>query len=46
MYHFVSYILQFQETIVYKIPPRGRRSIASLRSMTIENHRERHHVSG
>ena len=29
---FVAYILQFQEIIVYKIPPGGRGSIASLRS--------------
>ena len=34
MSHFVAYILQFQEIIVYKIPPGGRRgSIASLRSI-------------
>ena len=33
MSHFVAYILQFQEIIVYKIPPGGRGSIASLRSM-------------
>ena len=34
MSHFVAYILQFQEFIVYKIPPGvgGRGSIASLRS--------------
>ena len=33
MSHFVAYILQFQEIIVYKIPPGGRGgSIASLRS--------------
>ena len=34
MSHFVAYILQFQEIIVYKIPPGGggRESIASLRS--------------
>ena len=33
MSHFVAYILQFQEIIVYKIPPGGGRgSIASLRS--------------
>ena len=33
MSHFVAYILQFQEIIVYKIPPgEGRGSIASLRS--------------
>ena len=31
MSHFVAYILQFQEIIVYKIPPGG--SIASLRSI-------------
>ena len=37
MSHFVVYILQFQEIIVYKIPPGGRGSIASLRSMTIRN---------
>ena len=29
---FVVYILQFQEIIVYKIPPGGKGSIASLRS--------------
>ena len=23
MYHFVAYILQFQEIVVYKIPPVG-----------------------
>ena len=35
MSHFVAYILQFQEIIVYKIPPGGGRgSIASLRSNT------------
>ena len=35
MSHFVAYILQFQEIIVYKIPPGGGRgSIASLRSTT------------
>ena len=34
MSHFVAYILQFQEIIVYKIPPGGGRgSIASLRSI-------------
>ena len=34
MSHFVAYILQFQEIIVYKIPPGvGRVSIASLRSI-------------
>ena len=34
MSHFVAYILQFQEIIVYKIPPGGggRGSLASLRS--------------
>ena len=32
MSHFVAYILQFQEIIVYKIPPGGRGSIASLSS--------------
>ena len=33
MSHFVAYILQFQEIIVYKIPPGGGRgSITSLRS--------------
>ena len=32
MSHFVAYILQVQEIIVYKIPPGGRVSIASLRS--------------
>ena len=36
MSHFVAYILQFQEIIVYKIPPGGGRgSIASLRSNKI-----------
>ena len=35
MSHFVAYILQFQEIIVYKIPPGGGRgSIASLRSIS------------
>ena len=34
MSHFVAYILQFQESIVYKIPPGGG-SIASLRSIGI-----------
>ena len=33
MSHFVTYMLQFQEIIVYKIPPGGRGSIASLRSL-------------
>ena len=33
MSHFVAYILQFQEIIVSKIPPGGRGSIASLRSI-------------
>ena len=34
MSHFVAYILQFQEIIVYKIPPGwGGGSIASLRSI-------------
>ena len=32
MSHFVAYILQFQEIIVYRIPPGGRGSITSLRS--------------
>ena len=33
MSHFVAYVLQFQEIIVYKIPPGGGGgSIASLRS--------------
>ena len=36
MSHFVAYILQFQEIIVYKIPPGGRGSIASLTSNTTE----------
>ena len=37
MFHFVAYILQFQEIIVYKIPPGGGGgSIASLRSI-LEN---------
>ena len=35
MSYFVAYILQFQEIIVYKIPPGGRGSIASLRSNDI-----------
>ena len=36
MSHFVAYILQFQEIIVYKIPPGGGEgSIASLRSTSI-----------
>ena len=36
MSHFVAYILQFQEIIVYKIPPGGGGgSIASLRSKTM-----------
>ena len=35
MSHFVAYILQFQEIIVYKIPPGGGGgSIASLKSKT------------
>ena len=34
MSHFVAYILQFQEIIVYKIPPGGRGSIASLSSIS------------
>ena len=41
MSHFVAYILQFQEIIVYKIPPGGGGgSIASLRSiyMCINKH--------
>ena len=34
MSHFVAYILQFQEIIVYKIPPGGGGgSIASLKSI-------------
>ena len=33
MSHFVAYILQFQEIIVYKISSGGRGSIASLRSI-------------
>ena len=33
MSHFVAYIFQFQEIIVYKIPPGGVGSIASLRSI-------------
>ena len=33
MSHFVAYILQFYEIIVYKIPPEGGGSIASLRSI-------------
>ena len=36
MSHFVAYILQFQEIIVYKIPPGGRGSIASLRSTPLD----------
>ena len=36
MSHFVAYILQFQEIIVYKIPPGGGGgSIAGLRSITV-----------
>ena len=35
MSHFVAYILQSQEIIVYKIPPGGEGSIASLRSKTL-----------
>ena len=36
MSHFVAYILQFQEIIVYKIPPGGGGgSIASLRSRIV-----------
>ena len=36
MSHFVAYILQFKEIIVYKIPPWGREgSIASLWSICI-----------
>ena len=38
MSHFVAYILQFQEIIVYKIPPGGGGgSIASLRSNYLDN---------
>ena len=37
MSHFVAYILQFQEIIVYKIPPGRRGSIASLRSINISD---------
>ena len=38
MSHFVAYILQFQEIIVYKIPPGGGGgSIASLRSMDTDS---------
>ena len=38
MSHFVAYILQFQEIIVYKIPPGGGGgSIASLRSIILSN---------
>ena len=33
MSHFVAYILQFQEIIVYKIFPGGKGSIASLMSI-------------
>ena len=29
MSHFVAYILQFQEIIVYKIPPGGGRGVYS-----------------
>ena len=40
MSHFVAYILQFQEIIVYKIPPGGGRgSIASLRSNSYVFHK-------
>ena len=35
MSHFVAYILQFKEIIVYKIPKGGEGSIASLRSITL-----------
>ena len=38
MSHFVAYILQFQEIIVYKIPPGGEGSITSLRSRGIRLH--------
>ena len=39
MSHFVAYILQFQEIVVYKIPPGGGGgSIASLRSTCIIMH--------
>ena len=39
MSHFVAYILQFQEIIVYKIPPwGGGGSIASLRSISRKPH--------
>ena len=41
MSHFVAYILQFQEIIVYKIPPGGWGSIASLRSIAIRSLRFR-----
>ena len=38
MSHFVAYVLQFQEIIVYKIPPGGRKgSIASLRSTDMQH---------
>ena len=35
MSHFVAYMLQFQEIIVYKIPLCGGGTIASLRSSGI-----------
>ena len=42
MSHFVAYILQFQEIIVYKIPPGGGGgSIASLKS-NIQNFIKKH----
>ena len=39
MSHFVAYILQFQEIIMYEIPPGGGRegSIASLRSSPLRS---------
>ena len=48
MSHFVAYILQFQEIIVYKIPPGGGGgSIASLRSIRIYmSHDTTKHVFG
>ena len=34
MSHFVAYILQFQEIIVYKIPPGGSGVYSQLFTMT------------
>ena len=47
MSHFVAYILQFQEIIVYKIPPGGGGgSIASLRSNRCSAQSENRYDSG